>query len=231
MKPIKGFDALLYSKKTIKSILSKKSVYIFDFDGVLVDSVDIKTQAFASIYQEHGNDVVNKVISHHRLNGGMNRYKKFNFYHENFLDKKLSPDELLLMDDKFSELVFSKVLTAKEIKCSLDFISSFTDGESSYICSATPEDELRKIVSSRNWEEYFKGVYGSPVSKSKHISHIIETHGGAQSAAVFFGDAINDLDAAIESGIDFIGVGKHWKFKEPSINMVGWIKDYCELLG
>ena len=40
---------------------------IFDFDGVLVDSVNIKGLAFAKIYQSYGDDIVKKVVVPGRL--------------------------------------------------------------------------------------------------------------------------------------------------------------------
>ena len=33
----------------------------FDFDGVILDSVDCKTQAFEKMYSKYGNDIAKKV--------------------------------------------------------------------------------------------------------------------------------------------------------------------------
>ena len=38
---------------------------IFDFDGVICDSVEIKTQAFAKLYNQYGPDIENKVIKYY----------------------------------------------------------------------------------------------------------------------------------------------------------------------
>ena len=50
--------------------------FIFDFDGVLVDSVDIKTNAFKALFMEYGDDVVRKVVKFHLQNGGVSRLEK-----------------------------------------------------------------------------------------------------------------------------------------------------------
>ena len=55
---------------TIKAI-------IFDFDGVIVESMDIKTQAFAHLFRKCSEDIIKKVIQLHLDNGGMSRYEKF----------------------------------------------------------------------------------------------------------------------------------------------------------
>ena len=53
---------------------------VFDFDGVIAESVQVKTNAFAELYGPFGNDVVQKVISHHEANGGVSRYEKIKYY-------------------------------------------------------------------------------------------------------------------------------------------------------
>ena len=35
--------------------------YFFDFDGVIKDSVDCKTEAFESMYSKYGNQIAEKV--------------------------------------------------------------------------------------------------------------------------------------------------------------------------
>ena len=43
----------------------------FDFDGVLVESVDVKTRAYARMFEEYGADIVSKVVDYHMGNGGV----------------------------------------------------------------------------------------------------------------------------------------------------------------
>ena len=42
---------------------------IFDFDGVILDSVDVKTEAFKQLYTTYGIDVVEKVEEFEREYG------------------------------------------------------------------------------------------------------------------------------------------------------------------
>jgi len=41
---------------------------IFDFDGVLVESVDIKTKAFAGLFEHEGDSIVRRVVAYHIKN-------------------------------------------------------------------------------------------------------------------------------------------------------------------
>ena len=38
---------------------------VFDFDGVLVESVDTKTKAYAGFFEDEGEEVVRKVVEVH----------------------------------------------------------------------------------------------------------------------------------------------------------------------
>ena len=58
----------------------------FDFDGVITESVQIKTDAFVALYSNYGTDIVQKVVKHHETNGGMSRYKKIKLYHKTLLN-------------------------------------------------------------------------------------------------------------------------------------------------
>ena len=58
---------------------------IFDFDGVILESLEIKTNAFKKLYKSYGTDIVDKVAIHHLENGGVSRYEKFKIYHNQFL--------------------------------------------------------------------------------------------------------------------------------------------------
>tara|TARA_Y100000741_G_scaffold350402_1_gene320468 strand:+ start:2609 stop:3244 length:636 start_codon:yes stop_codon:yes gene_type:complete len=184
--------------------LIDKSIYIFDFDGVLVDSVKIKTESFALIYKPFGIKVVNKVINHHLENGGMSRFDKFKFYHKNFLNINLNKDDLSILNIKFSSLVKNKVIKAPEIPGATQYLFELNKNKRVYVNSATPKNELLEIISKRGWSNYFIDILGSPKSKTENIQYIIDKEKRDLKEFVFFGDAINDYKAAKKIGIDFV---------------------------
>lgn len=59
---------------------------IFDFDGVIVESADIKTEAFIALYKEHGAQAVAAAVAHHQANGGISRRKKIRHIHREHLE-------------------------------------------------------------------------------------------------------------------------------------------------
>ena len=178
---------------------------IFDFDGVIVESVNIKTEAFAEIYRTYGPKVVEKVVEHHLANGGMSRFEKFRLYHRELLGKKLFDDELSEITHQFSRMVTKRVIEAPYVEGAIEFIKSNYTLFDLFISSATPGNELREITEQRKIASYFKEIIGSPEKKSDHIKKIIHRYGYESSEVVFIGDAINDKAAADFSGVGFIG--------------------------
>ena len=67
---------------------------LFDFDGVLAECMDVKTEAFAQLYEPYGEDVVKKVVKHHVENGGISRYVKIKYYHEKYLNKNIDEEQV-----------------------------------------------------------------------------------------------------------------------------------------
>lgn len=200
------------NQKKINSLLKEKKLIIFDFDGVIADSVEVKTQAFSELYSQHGNNVVKKVIAHHRKNGGMSRFEKFIYYHRFFLGRELSSFKLNNLSNKFSKIVVQSVIEANEIPGALNFLKKCN--EEKKICivnSATPLKEIKHIVKKRGLDKYFSAIYGSPKDKTKNLKNALKKFGLSPNDAVFFGDALSDYNAARNMVIDFVGVGSNIK--------------------
>jgi len=178
---------------------------IFDFDGVLVESVDVKTKAFAKMFEEEGEEVVRKVTDYHLVNGGVSRVRKFEYYYEEILKRSLSDEKLEELCDTFSRLVIDEVINSSYVKGAEEFLDEFYSKLDFYVASGTPEEELREIVKCRGMEMYFKGVYGSPRQKGEIARKILLQNGYNSDEVVFIGDSITDLNGAQESGIRFIG--------------------------
>jgi phosphoglycolate phosphatase-like HAD superfamily hydrolase len=198
------------NQKKINDMISSKSVFVFDFDGVLADSVDIKAQAFAKLYQPYGNKVVDMVVDHHWRNGGMSRFDKFKYYHKNFLNTSLNNKEIRELSKNFSDLVVTSVINSPEIGGVNKFLENYCINDKlCFVNSATPTNEIIKIVSQRKMDKFFVSVYGSPKSKFNNLKSIFSEYNLTPEKTVFFGDAVSDLSAADRAGCEFIGVGNY----------------------
>lgn len=184
--------------------MNKIKAIIFDFDGVIAESVNVKTEAFAEIYKPYGDDVVRKVVEHHLANGGVSRFEKFKIYHNNYLGKSISDDEIQKLAKEFSNLVLTKVVESPYVKGAYEFISGNYKKYDLFISSGTPQNEIREIAKRRNIAKYFKGIFGSPLLKSKHTQKIMKENDYLNNEVVFVGDAPSDRKAALNNDIFFI---------------------------
>lgn len=177
---------------------------IFDFDGVIAESVEVKSNAFAELYRPYGADLVEKVINHHHANGGMSRYEKFRFYHKEFLDIVLTDKEVDKLSLEFSRLVVEKVISAPYVPGTFEFISQNYNQFEMFLSTGTPLDEMNTILKRRNLNGYFKNIYGAPEKKNMHISQILTNYHFRPDEMLFIGDADTDMEAAAEHKVPFV---------------------------
>jgi len=82
---------------------------IFDVDGVLIESAEIKTRAFEQLFAGYP-DKVKEIVDYHNKNAGLSRYVKFRYFYEKILGQKLSDQEEAELGERFSRIVLEQVL-------------------------------------------------------------------------------------------------------------------------
>ncbi len=180
------------------------SAVVFDADGVLFESVDIKTKAFASLFSRYP-ERLQAILQFHLNNGGMSRFEKFRIIYGEILKKPLPQKEFASLCQRFQELVFDSVLRCELVKGSLEFLMNYHNKYKFFIVSATPQDEIRKILIRKGLWHYFQAVYGSPIQKNAALRDILLQFNISHQDTVFVGDALGDYNAAVDTGIRFIG--------------------------
>ena len=175
----------------------------FDFDGVIAESVNAKTEAFKEMYLPYGVEVANKVLDHHLKHGGVSRFEKFKIYHKDFLNKEISNQDVDELAKEFSNLVLDKVINAEEVEGANYFIEKYASKLNFWIITGTPTDEIKIITNKRGITSHFIGIYGSPENKKHWTEYIIKKHDLVREEILFLGDATTDYDAAVHSNIHF----------------------------
>lgn len=174
-----------------------------DFDGVVLESLAIKTEAFRALFRAYP-DHVDRIVAHHAAHPGVSRYDKFAYVYRMILRQRLTPADVQRLDRRFSRLVRRGVLNCPYVPGALGFLRYASQRVPVYVASATPERELRAIVRERGLGSYFSGVFGAPLTKAEAIRHIVEQQGFDRRAVVFVGDARSDREAARAAGVRFI---------------------------
>jgi len=180
-------------------------VIVFDFDGVLVESVDIKTKAFAHLFAHHGKNISDRVVAHHLANTGVSRFEKFKYVYDEILQSPLYDAEFQRLCREFSRLVAEEVAAAPAVPGAMEFLEATRGKYILFVASATPEQELQEIVARRGMESYFTKVFGAPLPKREAARQSLESCACTGREALFVGDARSDYDAAMANGMWFVG--------------------------
>lgn len=179
----------------------------FDFDGVILDSVDVKTKAFAKMFREYGPEVEKKVVEYHLNNGGVSRFDKFRYYYEEILNKPVNEEIIKSLSQQFSNLVMEGVLASPFMPGAKECLEKLRrKGSPCYIVSATPHEEINLIVERRGLKRYFKEIHGSPRKKWEICRDIINRKNYNPQNCLFVGDTMSDYEAACKNCCCFLGI-------------------------
>ncbi|HAS8557962.1 TPA: HAD family hydrolase [Vibrio vulnificus] len=185
-------------------LLSEYEIYIFDCDGVILDSNQLKIEAMKNALEVHFSvqDPIAECVDYFRHNFGKSRFHHVSHFLNSILniqeDKKDELEQLILAD--FSEQCRRLYITAELTPGFLEFLAECKGKR--YVASGSEQSELRDVFALRGLDIYFDGVYGSPTPKTELIQGILKQE--KNTNAVMFGDAESDMLSAKKNNIDFI---------------------------
>ena len=149
---------------------------IFDCDGVILDSNNIKSKAFAKSLIDEDKNLVEQFITYHKKNGGVSRFKKFEYFFKEIKNQNNYKDSLNNALSRYSALSYEGLLGSSEVKGVRSILMSlYVLNIESFVVSGGEQNELREVLKSKNLDHYFKKIYGSPVTKEEHLLNIRPT--------------------------------------------------------
>lgn len=179
---------------------------IFDFDGVILDSVPTKTKGFKKLFEDFPFDKVEELIQYHEINGGKSRYIKIKYFFNDLLNRKISEEEIFEYANKYSEITKEELTNPKYIiEDAVSFIKQNNKKYNMHIASGADENDLKYICEKLDLSQYFLSIHGSPTIKSDIVKTILEFNNYKKEETILIGDSINDYEAAKENGIEFYG--------------------------
>jgi phosphoglycolate phosphatase-like HAD superfamily hydrolase len=193
---------------------------VFDCDGVVLNSNLIKTEAFRTAALPWGEAAANALVEHHVSNGGVSRYKKFDYFLDHIVPQHAQhtlPDERDAIIKKLLNTYAAEV-RAGLISCTvaegIQELRAATRDASWLIVSGGDQVELREIFGLRGLDRLFDGgIFGSPSNKDTILASKIES-GAISRPGLFVGDSRYDHEAAARAGLDFIFAYAWTEFKE-----------------
>lgn len=176
----------------------------FDFDGVLVESVDVKTRAFARLFAGERPEAVRRIVEYHLKNSGVSRFEKFKAIYRDILERPLTDAEFRRLCEEFAKLVVQEIVVAPWVEGAREFLIRHQGRYEFFIISGTPEEELQEIVRRRGMGQFFSEVLGAPRTKDVLLSDVLVRHEFEPVDVVFVGDAETDWAVARQIGVRFI---------------------------
>lgn len=178
---------------------------ILDFDGVVLESVNIKDQAFYDLFDQISDEQRRAVMAYHLERPGLPRKPKIAGMLSDLISHGADPDPALVdaLAKRFSDLVIHKILQAPLV-AGIERAVQRAEGQC-WVVTAGPEDETKMICEKRQILPWFQAVYGSPTRKSENLSKLCKTQGLDPRRALFIGDNFSDFEAAKANGIHFLG--------------------------
>ena len=186
--------------------LNKIKNILWDFDGVLMDSMPVRNRGFEIVLKEYPDNQVRELMRFHMLNGGLSRYVKFRYFFEHIRNEPISEDEVNKWAEKFSEVMKRELLDKKLlIQETVAFARSNASKFKMHIVSGSDQTELRFLCEKLDIASSFISIHGSPTPKKKLVSDLLEHHDYNKTETILIGDSINDYEASVHNGIRFYG--------------------------
>ncbi len=183
-----------------------KRVIIFDFDGVILDSVPVKTYGFGKIFERYPQEQVAKLLAYHEHNGGLSRFHKIRYFYREILGQNITEDEVQEYAEAFGRITKNELTKRKYlIDQTLQFIQNNRDRYKMHIASGAEHEELNYLCNELGIVGYFLSIEGSPTAKYEIVKKIITDNGYSAKECCLIGDSINDWEASEANGVDFIG--------------------------
>lgn len=185
----------------------KINTLLFDFDGVIIDSLPVKAEAFAYAVADYPQYQIDMFVQFHKDNGGMSRFLKFEHFLRNISKEEVAPEKISKFAKKFSNYVQKELSSPKYIILDvINYIKIKQNVYSFYIISASDDVELKGLCRQYGIDSLFKGIHGTPpLNKTELMRDVLQIYNIDKESVVYIGDSRNDYDASKNNGIRFFG--------------------------
>ena len=91
-------------------------VFVFDFDGVIVDSLPIRDEGFRYAFLPYGEKLAIEAKNYHVNNRGIFRLNKYKLIYKEIIGINANDDQLIATEKRFCEYVFEKLNQVELLK-------------------------------------------------------------------------------------------------------------------
>jgi len=178
-------------------------VLFWDFDGVIKESVEVKTHAFTTLFARSSPAVTARIRDHHERNGGMSRFQKIPIYLR-WAGYSVTAE---IVDDfcaRFSAAGREGVIGAAWVPGAYEYLTENWQRQQFVLVTGTPHAEITEILVEVGILEWFREVHGAPTPKAAAIASVLRRWGCHPSEALLIGDSAVDYEAARVTQVEFL---------------------------
>ena len=181
---------------------------LWDFDGVLLDSMPVRNDAFRHVLKDFHATDVETLVEWHVKNGGLSRYVKFRRFQTEIIGMALDESLVQQWAGEFSDYCKSRLVDPDLLIASSNhLLPALAARLPMHVVSGSDGNELRGLCDALGLTSYFISVEGSPTPKTVLVAEIMRRHAYAPERTWLIGDSTNDFEAAHANGLQFMGFG------------------------
>jgi len=177
----------------------------FDFDGVIMDSMTLKLDAYCECLSqfEFARPDVDRIMREYM---GQSRHKIIVVLYEELHGGKIPQPVFDAALKRFNEMDDAAREKMQYLPGSLEFIQSVHEGRFTAVVTGTPEDFILKATAHHDLDQYFDIVRGSPDTKRQIVGELLAANDLSADESIFIGDGRTDQDAADHHNMRFVGM-------------------------
>ena len=211
--------------------MNKLEAVVFDCDGVILESADIKSEAFRRVGGLFGPEIQGRLFEYHLRHAGVSRYEKFAWLYRTEFGREIAAEESRRLGEIFAGYCLKAVLAAPLVPGFEEALAWFKgQGAALFVASGTPREELETVLRARGLAGHFRDILGTPPAKSRLLAQIIADGGFDPGRVLMVGDAETDLQAAQDNGTLFFGRGNRFQGRglpwgDDLANLAAWAEE------
>lgn len=183
--------------------LHESRLVFWDFDGVIKDSIEVKSEGFERLFTPYGSELAKRVRKHHEAHGGMSRYDKLPLYLQ-WVGEEPTESRVNKLCEQFGQLVLQGVIDAPWVGGVEAYLRGNPHQQVFILISATPQEELEQILRALDLTECFVEIFGAPVRKQDAIKMTLAARELNPRDCLMVGDARADFEAAEANQVPFL---------------------------
>lgn len=185
---------------------SRPRLLLLDFDGVIVDSVRLKVDAYLHIYAHEAEDKRAAILDYQRRHAGETRRLKFRHFETALFGRPVTHESIESLSQAYTRLVHDAVLQCPLLPGAHAFLAAARGKAAVHVVSGTPHEELTDIIERRGLAPYCAGWRGAPATKLDAFREIAGASGVPAEHTLAIGDGTTEWEAAVALRMPFLGV-------------------------